>query len=41
MPPKIKVKQAVRFSEALLRGQPDGPRIALTLFRDKVDELIR
>lgn len=41
MPPKIKMKQAVKFSEALLRGQPGGPRIALTLFRDKVDELIR
>ncbi len=41
MPPKIRAKQAIRFSEALLRGQPEGPRIALTLFRDRVDELIR
>lgn len=40
MPPKIKPKQAAKFSEALLRGQPSGPRIALTIFRDKVDELI-
>ena len=22
-------------------GEPDGPRIALTMFRDKIDELIR
>lgn len=40
-PPKIRPNQAMRFSRALLRGQPDGPRIALTMFRDKVDELIR
>lgn len=40
MPAKIRPKQAVRFGEALLRGQPEGPRIALTLYRDKVDELI-
>lgn len=40
MPPKVTAKQAIRFSQALLRGQPEGPRIALTLFRDKVDELI-
>jgi pyruvate dehydrogenase (quinone)/pyruvate oxidase len=40
MPAKIKAKQATKFAEALLRGQPQGPRIALTLFRDKVDELI-
>lgn len=41
MPPKVRLNQAVKFSEALLRGQPGGGRIALTLFRDKVDELIR
>ncbi len=41
MPAKIKAKQAARFGEALLRGQPEGPRIAVTMFRDKVDELIR
>jgi pyruvate dehydrogenase (quinone)/pyruvate oxidase len=41
MPAKVKPKQAAHFAEALLRGQPDGPRIALTLFRDKVDNLLR
>lgn len=40
MPAKIKPKQAAHFAEALLRGQPDGPRIALTLFRDKIDSLL-
>ena len=41
MPAKVKPKQAAHFAEALLRGQPGGPRIALTLFRDKVDNLLR
>lgn len=41
MPAKIKPKQAAHFAEALLRGEPGGPRIALTLFRDKVDSLLR
>ncbi len=40
MPAKIRPEQARRFAEALLKGQPQGPRIALTLFRDKIDELI-
>ncbi len=38
---RIKPDQALKFSKALLRGQPDGPRIALTIFRDKVEELVR
>jgi pyruvate dehydrogenase (quinone) len=41
MPAKIKPKQAAHFAEALLKGEPGGPRIALTLFRDKVDNLLR
>src|SRR5262249_37158253 len=40
LPPKIRFEQARGFAEALLRGQPQGGRIALTLFRDKVDELL-
>jgi pyruvate dehydrogenase (quinone) len=40
LPPKIRFEQAKGFAEALLRGQPQGGRIALTLFRDKVDELL-
>jgi len=40
MPARIKPKQAEHFAEALVRGQPGGGRIALTLFRDKVDDLL-
>jgi pyruvate dehydrogenase (quinone)/pyruvate oxidase len=39
MPPKVEAGQALRFAAALAKGQPDGGRIALTLFRDKLDEL--
>ena len=40
MPPKIEAGQAIKFAQALMKGEPGGGRIALTLFRDKVDELI-
>jgi pyruvate dehydrogenase (quinone) len=40
MPAKIKPEQARHFAEALVRGQPNAPRIALTAFRDKIDEMI-
>jgi len=40
MPAKVSADQALHFAEALARGQPGGSRIALTLFRDKIDELI-
>jgi pyruvate dehydrogenase (quinone)/pyruvate oxidase len=40
MPPKIAVKQALHFAEALAKGTPGGGRIALTLFRDKLSEII-
>jgi pyruvate dehydrogenase (quinone) len=40
LPAKIEPKQAKHFAEALLKGQPDGPRIALTAFRDKIDETL-
>jgi pyruvate dehydrogenase (quinone)/pyruvate oxidase len=40
-PAKIRAKQAEKFAQALLRGQPEGPRIALTMFRDRIDELVR
>ena len=40
MPPKVTAKQALHFAEALIKGQPKGKKIALTLFRDKLDELI-
>ena len=40
MPPKVTVKQALHFSEALAKGEPHGCRIALKLFRDKLNELL-
>jgi pyruvate dehydrogenase (quinone)/pyruvate oxidase len=40
MPPKVSLKDAAHFAESLVKGQPDGDKIALTLFRDKLDELI-
>jgi pyruvate dehydrogenase (quinone)/pyruvate oxidase len=40
MPGKITVKQAVHFAEALAKGTPNRGQIALTIFRDKVAELV-
>ena len=40
MPPKVSMKQAAHFAEALMRGEPNGGKIALTLFRDKISELV-
>lgn len=40
MPPRISVKQAAHMAKALARGEPHRGRIALTLFRDKVHELL-
>ncbi|MHB8605788.1 MAG: thiamine pyrophosphate-dependent enzyme [Thermoplasmatota archaeon] len=39
MPPRIKAEQALHMAKALARGEPHGGRIALTLFRDKMDDL--
>jgi pyruvate dehydrogenase (quinone) len=39
MPPKISATQALHFAEALAKGQPEGGKIALTIFRDKLNEL--
>jgi pyruvate dehydrogenase (quinone)/pyruvate oxidase len=39
MPAKVSVEQAASFAKALVRGQPEGGKIALTLFRDKLNEL--
>jgi pyruvate dehydrogenase (quinone) len=41
MPPKVSVEQALHFAEALVKGQPAGGKIALTLFRDKLSELFK
>ena len=40
MPPKITVEQAARFAESLARGEPNRTKIALTVLRDKVKELL-
>ncbi|MCA1634200.1 MAG: pyruvate oxidase, partial [Acidobacteria bacterium] len=39
MPSKVTLEQAAHFAEALAKGQPAGGKIALTLFRDKLNEL--
>lgn len=40
MPSKVTLEQAANFGKALLRGQPHGGKIALTLFRNKINELV-
>jgi pyruvate dehydrogenase (quinone) len=39
MPGKVEYKQARKFAEAFLRGQPRKATIATTLFRDKIEQL--
>jgi pyruvate dehydrogenase (quinone) len=39
-PASVKLDQAVNMAKALARGEPNRGRIALTLFRDKVHELL-
>ena len=40
MPSSVTLNQVEGFAKALLRGQRDGGKIALTLFRDKLNELL-
>ncbi|HEX2998819.1 MAG TPA: thiamine pyrophosphate-dependent enzyme, partial [Armatimonadota bacterium] len=40
MPPKVTIAEAYNFGKALARGQSRRGRIALTLFRDRVEELV-
>ncbi len=40
MPSSVTFEQAKGFAKALIKGQPQGGKIALTLFRDKLNELI-
>lgn len=40
MPAKVTLKQALKFSEALARGEPNRAEIAITVLSDKVRELI-
>jgi len=40
LPAKVKAQQAVHFAESLARGEPNRSKITLTVFGDKVRELI-
>jgi pyruvate dehydrogenase (quinone)/pyruvate oxidase len=40
MPPKVTAKQTRHFAEALLKGEPDGVDLALTVVSDKVREMV-
>ena len=40
MPAKVKASQAVKFAEALMRGEPNRSKIVLTSLHDTVRELI-
>jgi pyruvate dehydrogenase (quinone) len=40
MPAKVKASQAAKFAEALIKGEPNRSRIALTSLHDSVRELV-
>jgi pyruvate dehydrogenase (quinone) len=40
MPPNVTLKQAGRFAESLLKGEPNRNKIALTIAEDKVREMV-
>jgi pyruvate dehydrogenase (quinone)/pyruvate oxidase len=40
MPAKVTLRQAEHFAEAMIKGQPNRKQIALTLFRDKLSEVV-
>jgi pyruvate dehydrogenase (quinone) len=40
MPPKVTAKQAEKFAESLIKGEPNRSKIALTVLADKVRELV-
>jgi pyruvate dehydrogenase (quinone) len=40
MPAQATAKQGLKLAESLVRGQPHGAKIATTIFRDKVSELL-
>jgi pyruvate dehydrogenase (quinone)/pyruvate oxidase len=39
-PPKATAKQAAHLAEALMKGEPDAMKIALTVASDKVREMV-
>ncbi len=40
MPPKITLEQAAKFAQALVRGEPNREKIALTVLRDRVRQVV-
>jgi hypothetical protein len=40
MPASISPKQVLHLAESLARGEPHAGRIALTLFRDRVQDFM-
>ncbi len=40
LPPKVTVKQAQKFAESLLRGEPNREKIIATVLEDRVRELV-
>lgn len=40
LPPMTSTEHAINFSKAVLKGQPNPIRLGLTMFRDKVDEVL-
>jgi pyruvate dehydrogenase (quinone) len=40
LPPKVTVKQARKFAESLLRGEPNREKIIATILEDRVRELV-
>jgi pyruvate dehydrogenase (quinone)/pyruvate oxidase len=40
MPAKVTLDQAAKFAKSLLRGEPNGQKIALTILGDRIRELV-
>jgi len=40
MPPKVSARQAEKFAESLIRGEPNREKIVATIAEDRIRELI-
>jgi pyruvate dehydrogenase (quinone)/pyruvate oxidase len=40
MPPRVTRDQAVKFAQALMKGEPNREKIALTVISDKVRQMV-
>jgi thiamine pyrophosphate-dependent acetolactate synthase large subunit-like protein len=40
MPAAVAPQQALKFAEAIVRGEPDAGKIIKTVFKDKIKELV-